>query len=153
MTSMFAVQLGRHPSLSPLPWKTMCAKHPAKVGENGQRVVPAVHRGPDGAVSIFINPGNKYAYKNCMLPDGRTVEFHPSNSPAINRELHALVGREVTLYAQLGREARQGRVVVEHPEGLQNDVFHLRLVPAVPLPAVAPPPPAQTKKVLWADME
>lgn len=148
MTSLLATQLSRHPSVRPIEWGEMCRAHPAKE-VNGTRFVPAVHRGGPAAESIFLNPSSKYAYNNTLLPDGCTIKYYCSNNREITADLRSLVGREVTLYAQVGRgQARQGRVEVAHPGG---DVFHLRLVP----PATAAPTAAaeQPKKMLWADME
>lgn len=146
--TLFATQLSRHPSLRRVPLETMYARHPAQVDANGKRFVPAVHRG-QADTSLFIYPFNRFGYMDRILADGRTIEYHPSTNLRVNAQLRDLVGREVTLFAQVGkREAREARVVVEHPEGLGDDVFHLRLV----TPSL-PEAPAPAKKVMWADME
>ena len=149
-TSAFAAQLAAHAHLRPVPLQAMYAAHPAQVDQAGRRFVPAVHHGPRGP-SIFLYPFSRFAYRDRVLPDGRTIEYHPSTNARTTAELRALVGQEVTLYAQVaGREAREARVVVQHPAGLPDDVFHLRIV----APAAAPPAakPA-VKRVMWADME
>lgn len=149
-TTLFATQLARHPSLRRVPLETMYARHPAQVDSAGKRFVPAVHRGP-ADTSLFLYPFSRYAYQDRILADGCTIEYHPSTNARVNEQLRALVGREVTLYAQVGRrEAREARVVIEHPAGLGDDVFHLRLVPGS-LPD-AGPPVVPAKKVMWADM-
>lgn len=144
MTTL-AAQLASHGSMQPIELLDMYAAHPAKVGSNGKRFTPAVHRGPRGD-SIFMYPGSEYAYNNKMLPDGCTIEYRPSTHPEINAGLDDTVGREVILYAQLrGKQCRQGRVRVSRA----GDVYHLRLVPG---PA-APPAAEPKKKAMWADME
>ena len=157
MSSLFATQLSRHPSLHRVPLETMYARHPAQVDHQGKRFVPAVHRGAAGP-SLFLYPFSRFAYGDRVLPDGRTIEYHPSANARTNGELRALVGQEVTLYAQVGkREARQARVVVEQPPDIPDNVFFLRiLTPATaPPPQPAPPPAAAPpgRKALWADME
>ena len=154
-STLFATQLSRHPGLQRLPLETMYARHPAQTDHEGRRFVPAVYQGPAGP-SLFLYPFNRYSYQDRMLPDGRTIEYHPSSNGRTNGQLRSLVGKEVTLYAQVGRrEARQARVVVEHPPDLAEDVFHLRLVTAAPSAAAAPAPQQQQqqRRVLWADME
>lgn len=162
--SLFATQLLRHSSLRAIPRDVMWAKHPAREGPSGHKYVPAVHTDPRDGPSIFINAMNKRGYEDRVLPDGRTIEYHASVSPAVNRELRRLVDSEVTLYAQLGRhDCRVGRVVVEKPRGAADEVFHLRLVaPAGDRGAPASPPPPElvfpepgsgpAVKINWADM-
>lgn len=160
MTSLFATQLSRHPAMQRVALDTMYARHPAQVDHEGKRFVPAVHRGPSGS-SLFLYPFSRFAYRDRVLPDGRTIEYHPSTNARTNGQLRALVGQEVTLYAQVGkRDARQAKVVVEHPADLPEDVFHLRLVgagaapvPVAPAAATADTSPPPKKRALWADME
>lgn len=159
-TGLFAAQLARHPSLQRVALDTMYARHPAQVDQEGKRFVPAVHRGA-GGTSLFIYPFSRYAYRDRVLADGRTIEYHSSTNAHTNGELRSLVGQEVTLYAQVGRgDAREARVLVQQPADVPEDVFHLRLVsprlvspPGVEPAAAAPAaPPADKKRVLWADM-
>lgn len=166
--TMFAAQLARHPGMQQrIPLETMYSRHPAQVDRDGRRYVPAVHRGRDGAASIFLSPFNR---SDGVLPDGRTIEYHP-NRGATSQMLE-LVGSEVTLYAQVARQdGRQGLVRVEHPPGLPDGVFHLRVRP----PTTASPVRHRTApnaagngsevttwstcleppdtKIAWADME
>lgn len=163
-TTLFATQLARHPGMQRIPLETLYSRHPAQVDRGGRRYVPAVHRNQDGTSSIFLSPFNR---SDRMLPDGRTIEYHPNR--AANSQLLELVGREVTLYAQVARqEGRRGLVTVTHPPDLPEGVFYLRVCPRVPPsapvrqpaePAAEPPaPPAQAAaaaepKLMWADME
>jgi hypothetical protein len=141
-TTLLGTQLSRHPSLTPLGVQTMFDRHPQRTSPaTGLAYSPAVHRDALRGASIYLN-GLSDRHGNRMLPDGVTIEYRPSNSPEITRQLDDLVGQEVTLYALVGREqAREGRVAVgkqEDPQG--RGVYHLRLQPkAAPL--------------LWADME
>jgi hypothetical protein len=141
--TLFATQLSRHPSLKPLGLETMYARHPGQTDpRTGKRFVPAVHRDPERGASIFMYPRND-RYPDTMLPDGRTIEFHASTNVSIARQLDELVGREVTLYTQLGvgrdAHAREGKVVVDSSP--KPGVYLLRLQPRAP---------ASTR---WADME
>ncbi len=155
---MLAVQLGRHPSLKPVDRDTVWARHPGVYDQKTRRkVVPAAHEDPP---SVFINPA-KNKYGDRLLPDGRTIEFHPSTNDGVNALLDRLTGREATLYAFLGNNTyRTGRVLVH---SVSNGVYHLGLV-TPPLPRAPPPlpsplpppveqPPPQPRRVLWADMD
>lgn len=138
--NLFATQLSRHPSLKPVGLETMYARHPGQTDpRTGRRFVPAVHRDPDRGASIYMYANGKYV--NAMLPDGRTIEYHPSTNQAITRQLDELVGKEVTLYTQLGAgrqaQAREGKVVVQKSPTF--GVYHLLLQPQ------------QTPR--WADMD
>lgn len=151
MSTMLATQLSRHPSLKPVDRETVWKKHPGVYDRvKGRKVVPAAHEDPP---SVFINPV-KNVYGDRLLPDGRTIEFHPSSNDAINGALHRLLGREATLYAFLGGNTyRTGRVVVER-RATADGVFLLTLV-TPPLPAAgapADPVAAAPRKTLWADM-
>lgn len=166
--SLLATQLLRHPSLTPVERSAMYALHPSKTDATGRRYVPAVHRDPRRGASVFVYPFSRHGYRDRMLPDGRTVEYSPSGNSVTNRDLDALVGQEVILYAQLGgapAHCRQGRVRVLKPRR-DSPVFHLCILapPTSPPtrardagPALAPWPaarPAEAGEVTsWADME
>lgn len=149
--SLLATQLLRHPSLKPIDRAAVWARHPGVYDPKTRRtVVPAAHDS-----SVFMNPV-KNAYGDKLLPDGRTIEFHPSSSNLVNGRLQKLTGAEATLYVFLGNDTyRTGTVAVDR---VAEGVYHLRLV-TPPLPCQPPPrpPPAeqpsrQPKKMLWADM-
>lgn len=150
MASLFATQLSRHPAMQRVPMDTMYSRHPAQVDHDGRRFVPAVHRGPAGT-SLFIYPFGRFGHRDRVLPDGRTIEYHPSASARAKGQLRDLLGQEVTLYAQVGRhDARQATVRVEQPPDVPEDVYLLRLlVPVTRAPVQQEPP----KRVMWADMD
>lgn len=170
-TSQFATQLSRHPGLRPIGRETMYARHPSKTDATGRKYVPAVHVDPRRGPSIFLYPGTKYGYDDRLLADGVTIEYHPSRNALITSDIDSLVGKDVILYAQLGRfECVEGRVRVSQQSA---KVYHLRILrqesaaartaaaPA-PAPGTAAPrvlttePPAagggSGAKVSWADM-
>lgn len=135
--SLFATQLLRHGSLKAIDRDKMYRLHP----RGGLPYTPVVHTDPVRGPSIFLYAYNN-VYKDRILPDGLTIEYHASRNDAVNNDLNRLVGREVTLYAQLGRhECRHGKVLVKPSTG---GVYHLRLLP--------PPPDAPVQTTLWADM-
>ena len=153
--SLLATQLMRHPSLKAVDRDTVWARHPGVYdSRQGRKVVPAAHDSAGGREpSVFINP-TKNAYGDRMLPDGKTIEFHPSTNNNVNGMLDRLAGREATLYAFLGNNTyRAGKVVVK---SVANGVYHLGLV-TPPLPQAAlvarAEPPRQQRRVLWADMD
>jgi len=153
MSSLLAIQLSRHPSLRVVDRETVWTKHPGVYdGVKGRKVVPAAHDNPP---SVYMNPV-KNVYGDRLLPDGRTIEFHPSSSDVVNGKLHRLLGREAAFYAYVGNDGyRAGKVVVER-RPMSDGVFHLRLItpplPAAAGPAPAPAPDTAPEKKAWADM-
>lgn len=139
MASMLATQLSRHPSLKPLGLQTMYARHPSQTDPStGRKFVPAVHEDAMRGYSIFMYPKTRFGYEDRILPDGRTIEYHPSTNASITHQLDRLIGKEVTLYVQTDRtQAREGRVVVEKPS--ESNVYHLQLRPQ--------------QHAAWADMD
>ena len=150
--SLLATQLARHPNLRRIRRDVMQARHPAKDTPTGQRYVPAVHTDPQGDVSLFMHAtvGSNKGYAGRVLPDGRTIEYHPSPNMALDGELDRLVGQEVTLYVQCGEECREGKVIVDKAPDAQG-LYHLRTVPPPP-PSFEHPPAGPTTRVSWADM-
>lgn len=141
--TLFQTQLLRHPNLRAIDRELMYARHPSKTDPSGKRYVPAVNHHPAYGYSVFLYPGTKYGYDDRILADGVTIEYHPSTNSQLNNELGRLVGQEVTLYAQVGKqECRQGKVTVGRPSSATQPVFHLKLMPLQPV----------ARKGLWADM-
>lgn len=153
--SLLATQLCRHPSLRPVDRDTVWQRHPGVYdSKKGRTVVPAAYDAPPHGPSVFINPV-KNAYNDRILPDGKTIEFHPSSSDLVNGRLDRLEGKEATLYAFLGNNMYRTGTVTVH--GASRGVYHLRMV-SPPLPQAPPPPPPPDdshapKRMLWADME
>lgn len=156
--SLLATQLGRHPSLRAVDRELVWARHPGVFdAKKGRTVVPAVHEGAQGVVSVFMN-SSKNNYGDRMLPDGVTIEFHPSTSDIVNGRLDRLAGKEATLYAFLGSNSyRTGKIVVRDAPNGARGVYHLvlqrqqqqQLPPAAVARAAAAAPP----RTLWADMD
>lgn len=126
--TLFATLLARHPSLKPIPRDVMYARHPRPPNAG---YTPPVHFDRQRGPSIFISANGPY--QDRLLPDGRTIEYHPSTNTQVNSDLESLLGKEVTLYASLARgDCREGRVIVQKQT---HGVYHLCLLPLPPLGA------------------
>jgi hypothetical protein len=138
-----ASQLLRHRDLTAIDRETVWTSHPGVWDSRlGRKVVPTAWDG-----SVYLNAyDNKYGDK--MLPDGRTIVFHPSNSSSVNAKLSELAGKDVALYAFVGRNTyRTGRVRVEKAQG---GVYHLKVHPRQDSSGGAP---GGDERIAWADMD